>query len=319
MVKITLNVRNKGIKTTWMRKYILFCFLFISFVHVNVATNKICNIHIDLIQTLTMDGFLQNTKELSEWYYRKYPLCLYNYKKNIVDEEKENVNNDDNNNNNKESRFHRMIHGDVDYDDKNKNKEKDIKRGKRSETQHNGDKNVDDDIKSKRFLKLTDDVNNVNEKRVSNDVRKMKAKKNVVFNNWINIRNDESHVLEERHLRSNVGRSLISVWDGIQTSGTYILSNDVKITKTVKVEDGKALEITGIVGVDGIRPAIDGGGTPGCKSNCHGNRVFYVEGSDTKLILTNLTIKNGYVCRYIYISLSDHFSIMVFFMYQSNY
>ena len=40
-----------------------------------------------------MDGFLQNTKELSEWYYRKYPLCLYNYKKNIVDEEKENVNN----------------------------------------------------------------------------------------------------------------------------------------------------------------------------------------------------------------------------------
>ena len=101
MVKITLNVRNKGIKTTWMRKYILFCFLFISFVHVNVATNKICNIHIDLIQTLTMDGFLQNTKELSEWYYRKYPLCLYNYKKNIVDEEKENVNNDDNNNNNK--------------------------------------------------------------------------------------------------------------------------------------------------------------------------------------------------------------------------
>ena len=103
------------------------------------------------------------------------------------------------------------------------------------------------------------------------------------------------------------------------TSGTYILLHDVNITGTVKVEDGKALEITGIVGVDGIRPAIDGGGTPGCRSDCPGYRVFEVDDSYTKLILTNLTIKNGYVCRYIYISLSDHFSIMVFFMYQCNY
>ena len=46
--------------------------------------NTICNARIDMIQALRMDGFLQNTKELSEWYYRKYPLCLYNYKKNTA-------------------------------------------------------------------------------------------------------------------------------------------------------------------------------------------------------------------------------------------
>ena len=113
--------------------------------------------------------------------------------------------------------------------------------------------------------------------------------------------------MEERRLRNDIGRSLVSEWQDGLTSGTYILLHDVKITGTVYVEYYKTLEITGIVGVDGIRPAIDGGGTPGCKSNCPGYTVFDVVGSDTKLILTNLTIKNGWVCRYLYIF---HFQII---------
>ena len=73
--------------------------------------------------------------------------------------------------------------------------------------------------------------------------------------------------------------------------------HDVNITGTVTVEDGKTLDITGIVGVDGVRPAIDGGGTPGCTSNCPGHRVFYVgQNAPSNLTLTNVTIRNGYVC-----------------------
>ena len=41
----------------------------------------ICNAHIDMIQALRMDGFLQNNHVLSQWFHEKYPTCtLYNYK-----------------------------------------------------------------------------------------------------------------------------------------------------------------------------------------------------------------------------------------------
>ena len=228
------------------------------------------------------------------------------------------------NTNNQESIHRHIMNEDVDFNDGDKYNSKamnNLKTKKDTSYQRYNDHNdVADEVNSKRFLKLNNDVGNVNGEHVSNDVLHL-DEKNVVFDNRIYIVNDKGRDLEERRLRNDIGRSLVSEWHDGLTSGTYILLHDVKITGTVKVEDGKALEITGIVGVDGIRPAIDGGGTPGCtRSDCPGYRVFDVHGSDTKLILTNLTIKNGWVCRYIYIyiSLSDHFSIMVFFMYQRS-
>ena len=115
----------------------------------------------------------------------------------------------------------------------------------------------------------------------------------------MNNRNSRKNSFEKRGLTINNDRSLIGEWNQ-QTSGTYILSNDVKIKKTVKVEDGKALEITGIVGVDGIRPAIDGGGSPGCTSNnCPGHRVFSLDNTNDELRLTNIAIQNGHSVRFI--------------------
>ena len=50
----------------------------------------------------------------------------------------------------------------------------------------------------------------------------------------------------------------------------------------------------GIVGEDGVKPAIDGGNTPGCVSmTCPGHRVFRLDTSDDELRLTNITIQNG--------------------------
>ena len=109
--------------------------------------------------------------------------------------------------------------------------------------------------------------------------------------------NDGRYDDEKRRLNVNIGRSLIGEWNGTATSGTYILSNDVNTTSTINVDNGDALDITGIVGVDGVRPAIDGGGTPGCTSNCPGHRVFSVgQNAPSNLTLTNVTIRNGYVC-----------------------
>ena len=333
MMKITANLRNKGIKTTWRRENILILFLFITFIHINVGMDTICNVRIDVIESLTMDGFLRNNHVLSQWFHEKYPTCtLYNYKEKdriiIGDEENDlddnvKVHNHYNKNTNNQESIHRHIMDeDVDFNDGDNYNSKamnNLKTKKDTSYQRYNDHNdVADEVNSKRFLKLNNDVGNVNGERVSNDVLHL-DEKNVVFDNRIDIGNNKGRDLEERRLRNDIGRSLVSEWHEGLRSGTYILLHDVNITSTVNVEEGKALEITGIVGVDGIRPAIDGGGTPGCRSNCRGYRVFEVDGSYTKLILTNLTIKNGWVCRYIYISLSDHFSIMVFFMYQSNY
>ena len=321
MMKITAKLRNKGIKTTWRRENIFILFLFITFIHINVGMDTICNVRIDMIQSLTMDGFLQNNHVLSQWFHEKYPTCtLYNYKEKdriIIGNEENDV--DDNvkvhnhynkNTNNQESIHRHVTNEDVDFDDDdNYNSEamNNVKTKKDTFYQRYNDHNdVADEVNSKRFLKLNNDVGNVNGERVSNDVLHL-DEKNVVFDNRLSIVNDKGRDLEERRLRNDIGRSLVSEWNESLTSGTYILLHDVKITKTVKVDSGKALEITGIVGVDGIRPAIDGGGTPGCKSNCSGHTVFDVRNSDTKLILTNLTIKNGWVCRYLYIF---HFQII---------
>ena len=332
MMKITAKLRNKGIKTTWRRENILILFLFITFIHINVGMNTICNVRIDMIQSLTMDGFLRNNHVLSQWFHEKYPTCtLYNYKEkdriiiardgneeNDVDDNVKVHNHYNKNTNNQESIHRHVTNEDVDFDDDDNYNSKamnNVKTKKDTSYQRYNDHNdVADEVNSKRFLKLNNDVGNVNGERVSNDVLHLDVK-NVVFDNRLSIVNDKGRDLEERRLRNDIGRSLVSEWNESLTSGTYILLHDVKITGTVEIDSG-TLEITGIVGVDGIRPAIDGGGTPGCTSNCPGNTVFDVRGSDTKLILTNLTIKNGYVCRYIYIyiSLSDHFSIMVFFM-----
>ena len=66
------------------------------------------------------------------------------------------------------------------------------------------------------------------------------------------------------------------------------------------LKDIGVMDITGIVGVDVVRPAIDGGRTPGCTSNCPGHLVFSVEHTTSILNLTNVTIRNGYVSIYIY-------------------
>ena len=324
MMKITAKLRNKGIKTTWRRENILILFLFITFIHINVGMDTICNVRIDVIESLTMDGFLRNNHVLSQWFHEKYPTCtLYNYKEkdriiiardgneeNDVDDNVKVHNHYNKNTNNQESIHRHVTNEDVDFDDGDNYNSKamnNVKTKKDTSYQRYNDHNdVADEVNSKRFLKLNNDVGNVNGERVSNDVIHL-DEKNVVFDNRIIIGNDKRRDLEERRLRNDIGRSLVSEWHEGLRSGTYILLHDVNITSTVNVEEGKALEITGIVGVDGIRPAIDGGGTPGCTSNCPGNRVFDVEGSYTKLILTNLTIKNGYVCRYLYIF---HFQII---------
>eukprot|EP00942_MAST-04A_sp_MAST-4A-sp1_P010986 g10986.t1 len=105
---------------------------------------------------------------------------------------------------------------------------------------------------------------------------------------------------QERRLDddSSRGRELISEWDGTATKGSFNLVR--KVTKTSDTIDVMGtLEIIGIVGSDGVRPAIDGGGTPGCWSSCPGHRVFIVRNSDEyKLRLTNITVQNGYTVRF---------------------
>ena len=82
---------------------------------------------------------------------------------------------------------------------------------------------------------------------------------------------------------SSRGRELISEWDGTAINGVFNLGR--KVTKTSgTINVGGTLDITGIVGDDGVRPAIDGGRT---------HTVFHVNTND-ELRLTNITIQNGY-------------------------
>ena len=205
MKEITANLRNKGIKTTWRREYILILFLFITFIHINVGMDTICNVHIDMIQSLTMDGFLQNNHVLSQWFHEKYPTCtLYNYKEKdriiIGDEENDlddnvKVHNHYNKNTNNQESIHRHImNEDVDFNDGDNYNSKamnNLKTKKDTSYQRYNDHNdVADEVNSKRFLKLNNDVGNVNAEHVSNNVLHLNGK-NVAFGNRKNIVNDK--------------------------------------------------------------------------------------------------------------------------------
>ena len=205
MRKITAKLRNKGIKTTWRRENILILFLFITFIHMNVGMDTICNVRIDMIQALTMDGFLQNNHVLSQWFHEKYPTCtLYNYKEKdriiIGDEENDlddnvKVHNHYNKNTNNQESIHRHImNKDVDFNDGDNYNSKamnNLKTKKDTSYQRYNDHNdVADEVNSKRFLKLNNDVRNVNTEHVSNNVLHLNGK-NVAFCKRNNIVNDK--------------------------------------------------------------------------------------------------------------------------------
>ena len=240
-----------------MRTYrnLLPILLFISLVHVNIAIDTTCNTRIDVIHSLTTDGFLRNHQYLSQWFHRKYPSCSSFNDLNII--------------------------GEMENAKENDNAESFDRTNEVYHQRYDGDK-----VK-KHLLKWNDKKeNNVN----GDSNKKAVVLKTIAHNN---MKKEEDGKYRLLHL----GRALIGEWNE-QTSGTYILSNDVNTTGTIYI-NGNALEITGIVGVDGVRPAIDGGGTPG------GHRVFYVMGYGTKLTLTGITIRNGYVSR-----CSFHFQVL---------
>ena len=100
---------------------------------------------------------------------------------------------------------------------------------------------------------------------------------------------------------SSHGKELISEWDGTATNGSFNLVRHVTETSSTIVVNG-TLEIIGIVRKDGVRPAIDGGGTPSCTGDsCPGHTVFYVASDVDELRLTNITIQNGYAVRFHFI------------------
>ena len=91
-------------------------------------------------------------------------------------------------------------------------------------------------------------------------------------------------------LKTHYGRRLVGEWDGTAATGTYSLVKDTTTTATITVSG--TLEIFGVVPAGSeTRPAIDGGYTGGS----NGHTVFNVEGDETILVLSNITIRNGYV------------------------
>ena len=91
-------------------------------------------------------------------------------------------------------------------------------------------------------------------------------------------------------LKTHYGRRLVGEWDGTAATGTYSLVKDTTTTATITVSG--TLEIFGVVPAGSeTRPAIDGGHTGGET----GHTVFKVEGVETILELSNITIRNGYV------------------------
>ena len=112
-------------------------------------------------------------------------------------------------------------------------------------------------------------------------------------------------VVQKRRLDdSSRGRELLSEWDGTANTGSFNLVRNVTKTSGTITVNG-VLDIIGIVGDDGVKPAIDGGNTPGCgvSSNCpfssYGRRVFYLDTANDELRLTNITIQNGYTVRFL--------------------
>jgi len=106
-------------------------------------------------------------------------------------------------------------------------------------------------------------------------------------------------VVQKRRLDdSSRGRELLSEWDGTANTGSFNLVRNVTKTSRGVGVDG-VLDIIGIVGDDGVKPAIDGGGTPGCAYHCPGHGVFRLDTANDELRLTNITIQNGYAVRFL--------------------
>ena len=98
-------------------------------------------------------------------------------------------------------------------------------------------------------------------------------------------------------LETHYGRRLVGEWDGTTATGTFSLVNDTTTTATITVSG--TLEIFGVVPPGSeTRPAIDGGHTAGGGYNDNGHIVFEVTGDATILVLSNLTIRNGYVSNF---------------------
>jgi len=97
-------------------------------------------------------------------------------------------------------------------------------------------------------------------------------------------------------LESHYGRRLAGEWDGTTVTGTFSLVTDTTTPATITVSG--TLEIFGVVPAGSeTRPAIDGGHTGGTVSQ-NGHTVFTVTGDATILVLSNLTIRNGYVSNF---------------------
>ena len=97
-------------------------------------------------------------------------------------------------------------------------------------------------------------------------------------------------------LENHYGRRLVGEWDGTSATGTFSLVNDTTTTATITVSG--TLEIFGVVPAGSVtRPAIDGGHTGGYDSY-NGHTVFKVTGDAAILVLSNLTIRNGYVSHF---------------------
>ena len=170
--------------------------------------DTICNVRIDVIESLTMDGFLRNNHVLSQWFHEKYPTCtLYNYKEkdriiiardgneeNDVDDNVKVHNHYNKNTNNQESIHRHVTNEDVDFDDGDNYNSKEMNNVKKKKDtfyqRYNDHNDVADEVNSKRFLKLNNDVGNVNAEHVSNNVLHLNGK-NVAFGNRKNIVNDK--------------------------------------------------------------------------------------------------------------------------------
>ena len=97
-------------------------------------------------------------------------------------------------------------------------------------------------------------------------------------------------------LETHYGRRLVGEWDGTTATGTFSLVTDTTTTATIAVSG--ALEIFGVVPAGSeTRPAIDGGHSGGRDSQ-NGHTVFKVTGDATILVLSNLTIRNGFVSNF---------------------
>ena len=94
---------------------------------------------------------------------------------------------------------------------------------------------------------------------------------------------------------SGVRRRLIQRYDlcNIASSGHYEISENCSITKTITINEGNVLAITGILERDGARPAIDGGWNGVPNSNT-GIQLFNIRPGGT-LMIDNMILTHGEV------------------------